>query len=267
MNDFLSRMIQRHSGAMPTIQPRQPSRFAQEPVGLEIEEREAITRESHPTLVRQQEVSKLPSRVTQENSVIEAKADVPMPLVQLVLPRPERDEPQPQPMPGVASVQEVQRGEPAAFADPAAHIDTRPLHRHPRVQQMPAEQPHSASQREPLIEIHSVGIPEAGTQASAESPRAAQAPPPRLVPQREAEAIHAVRESSRALTPLISRTRLDRETGLALREVEEPPVQVTIGRIEVSALTAPPPPARKAPVRQSSMSLQDYLSRRQRKGT
>jgi hypothetical protein len=43
----------------------------------------------------------------------------------------------------------------------------------------------------------------------------------------------------------------------------EPPVQVTIGRIEITALSAPPPARRASQPRKPSMSLQDYLAQRQ----
>jgi hypothetical protein len=42
----------------------------------------------------------------------------------------------------------------------------------------------------------------------------------------------------------------------------EPPVQVTIGRIEVTALSAPAPPRRAPAARKQGMSLDDYLARR-----
>ena len=44
----------------------------------------------------------------------------------------------------------------------------------------------------------------------------------------------------------------------------EPPVHVTIGRIEVTAVSAAPAPRRAAMARKPSMSLDDYLARRQR---
>jgi hypothetical protein len=44
----------------------------------------------------------------------------------------------------------------------------------------------------------------------------------------------------------------------------ESPVQVTIGRIEVTALTQPAPAKRVAAPRKPAMSLDDYLARRQR---
>jgi hypothetical protein len=48
------------------------------------------------------------------------------------------------------------------------------------------------------------------------------------------------------------------------RDASEPPVQVTIGRIEVTAATAPAPPQRASLPRKPTMSLDDYLARRQR---
>jgi hypothetical protein len=45
----------------------------------------------------------------------------------------------------------------------------------------------------------------------------------------------------------------------------EPPVHVTIGRIEVSALAQPLPVKRVPAARKPSMSLEDYLTRRQRR--
>jgi len=47
-------------------------------------------------------------------------------------------------------------------------------------------------------------------------------------------------------------------------DTAEPPVHVTIGRIEVTAVTAAPAPKRTPP-RRSSMSLEDYLARRERR--
>jgi len=51
----------------------------------------------------------------------------------------------------------------------------------------------------------------------------------------------------------------------SMSEVGEPPVQVTIGRIEVTALTQVAPPKRAAAPRKPAMSLDDYLARRQRR--
>ncbi|GAB1723255.1 MAG: hypothetical protein NTNFB01_21510 [Nitrospira sp.] len=44
---------------------------------------------------------------------------------------------------------------------------------------------------------------------------------------------------------------------------EEPPVQVTIGRIEVTAVSTTPETKRKSGSRRPAMSLEEYLTRRQ----
>ena len=83
---------------------------------------------------------------------------------------------------------------------------------------------------------------------------------PRLLPQ----AIPAARpiEAPPSLVAPISRQGVD---GIDA-DTAEPPVQVTIGRIEVTAMAAPPAPKRKTGPRPPSMSLQEYLARRQDKG-
>jgi hypothetical protein len=61
--------------------------------------------------------------------------------------------------------------------------------------------------------------------------------------------------------PLSLSTRNDRVDERA-RPVAEAPVQVTIGRIEVTALVQAAPPKRAAPARKPNLSLDDYLARR-----
>jgi hypothetical protein len=51
----------------------------------------------------------------------------------------------------------------------------------------------------------------------------------------------------------------------SMSQVAEPPVQVTIGRIEVTALTQAAPAKRAAAPRKPGMSLDDYLARRRRR--
>jgi hypothetical protein len=64
-------------------------------------------------------------------------------------------------------------------------------------------------------------------------------------------------------SPVALGSEEDRRREQAQRD-EEAPVHVTIGRIEVTAMTAPTPPKR-APARTPTMSLDDYLARRQRR--
>jgi len=52
--------------------------------------------------------------------------------------------------------------------------------------------------------------------------------------------------------------------GKGAQRDQENPIHVTIGRIEVTAVTGAPP-AKRAPARKQTMSLDDYLARRQRR--
>jgi hypothetical protein len=61
--------------------------------------------------------------------------------------------------------------------------------------------------------------------------------------------------------PVSFSTRKDRVDNLT-RPAADAPVRVTIGRIEVTAVTQTAPPKRVAPTRRPSLSLDDYLARR-----
>lgn len=86
---------------------------------------------------------------------------------------------------------------------------------------------------------------------------------PLLVERKESDrvaapqALHGLREPA----AMPRRATLIRERTM---DASEPPVQVTIGRIEVTAVTAPAPPKRASLPRKPTMSLDDYLARRQR---
>ena len=71
------------------------------------------------------------------------------------------------------------------------------------------------------------------------------------------QALYGIREPA----AMPRRATLIRERTMG---ASEPPVQVTIGRIEVTAATAPAPPQRASLPRKPTMSLDDYLARRQR---
>lgn len=87
-------------------------------------------------------------------------------------------------------------------------------------------------------------------------------PPPRLV-----EAQQATPMAARVTPPSLLFTGPQGQRGDAAGTTSpEPPVHVTIGRIEVTALPAPSPPGRKSAARPPSMSLADYLARRQGRG-
>lgn len=83
--------------------------------------------------------------------------------------------------------------------------------------------------------------------------------PPRLMTR----VVESHQVQSSAPTSMLSTESTRTRSDSLAQEVSEPPIHVTIGRIEVTALTAPSLPKRKAAARPPSMSLQDYLTRRQ----
>ena len=87
-------------------------------------------------------------------------------------------------------------------------------------------------------------------------------PPPRLI-----EAQQATPMAARVTPPSLLSTGQQGQRGDAAGATSpEPPVHVTIGRIEVTALPPSSPPGRKSSARPPSMSLADYLARRQGRG-
>lgn len=89
-------------------------------------------------------------------------------------------------------------------------------------------------------------------------PEAGAAPPPLV------QAHHATGRSSTVAPPsLRSGPVSGRRTEQNHAAPIEPPVEVTIGRIEVTAVSAAPDTKRKSGSRRPAMSLEDYLTRRQ----
>lgn len=84
-----------------------------------------------------------------------------------------------------------------------------------------------------------------------------------LLPRLMTRVVESHQVQSSAPTSMLSTESTRTRSDSLAQEVSEPPIYVTIGRIEVTALTAPSLPKRKAAARPPSMSLQDYLTRRQ----
>ena len=82
-------------------------------------------------------------------------------------------------------------------------------------------------------------------------------------PPRKNSTVDALAEPETKLTapPSLS-PRRDRVAERARPPVADAPVQVTIGRIEVTALVQAAPSKRAAPARKPTLSLDDYLTRR-----
>jgi hypothetical protein len=69
-------------------------------------------------------------------------------------------------------------------------------------------------------------------------------------------------ERARAIVRPAARRAVEQPVPLETVKREPPPVRVTIGRIEVRAVAAPPAPPRPAPERPAPLSLDEYLELR-----
>ena len=243
MNDFLTRIVQRHRGEVPTVRPRLEPLFAP---GVEAaadqlpEERtrsQPATTAPDPTSTGKQDHR---ARLTVET---ESLVSLPrLPIVNRVVEVPSAGR-----LDGGSASDVPMRQVPTQERGPV-YEDHRPgPERIVPPPSAPAE-PHAASEAVTLTQ-------KMVTERVTRTERVEVVP--RLVSQDNSltRPIHA--PPSLVAAP-VSRGRLD---GID-HDTAEPPVQVTIGRIEVTAVAAPPAPKRKTAPRQPSISLQEYLTRR-----
>lgn len=243
MSDFVSRLVDRQMGAATMIQPRLPSMFAPpvsqagavDPPGIDAPSlNEEVTRkgvDASPPSDRHGEVRAHTAR----------QPGLMMPGSQVMAPasgKPRHAESAPTPL---------VRNAPLGLSRPAGETPVvvregslRPL------------EPTSRAQLE---------ITGRATDDRADSAPVLPAPrmdlPPRLV-----EAHHETRRSPAPpslISGVVSRRKVDQDHAGS----QEPPVEVTIGRIEVTAVSAAADQKRKPASRRPAMSLEDYLTRRQ----
>jgi hypothetical protein len=142
-----------------------------------------------------------------------------------------------------------------------------------RTQTSPPARERVPSDAVPQRERRAPISPEAGdatrqTQDRATADRAARQEPPALPPPRlpvtaplpENPALRVVPAPLRPAGAADARRRPREE--IAAKTSEPPRVQVTIGRIEIRAVSAPPPPQPRPAPRAPSMSLDEYLANR-----
>jgi hypothetical protein len=250
VNDFLTRVVKRHRGEVPTVRPRLAPLFAPgvEPAADQLSEevtwsQPATTRAPEPTSTGTPEHRAIPtveaeSRISPPklpivNRVVDVSSPVRRPDGESGSDVPGRQTPTQERRP----VDEEHRPDPERTVPP-------PL--------APAA-PHAAS------EALTTPTHQTVTERVTRSERVEIIP--RLIRQDISRARPIDAPPSLIAAP-VSQERLD---GVD-RDPAEPPVQVTIGRIEVTAVAAPPPPKRKTATRQPSMSLQQYLARRRGQG-
>jgi hypothetical protein len=248
VNDFLTRVVQRHRGEVPTVRPRlaplfapgvesaadqvseeltwpQPATIASEPTSTGIQEHRAKQTAEPESLIG-------PPRPPIVNRVVDVRSPVGRPDSESASDAPRRQAPVEQSRP----VSHQHRPGPERMVIPtSASAESRAASDAVTTltQKMVTERVTHSEQ----VEV----IPRLVNQDTARA-RPIDAPPSLV--------------SSVSPRPFDG---IDRDTA-------EPPVQVTIGRIEVTAVAAPPAPKRKAAPRQPSMSLEEYLARRQDKG-
>lgn len=247
MSDFLTRLVQRQSGTLATIQPRTRSMFAP---------------------ARDRMESPMPDLPASEPATLSGEQRQPAAAL--------RDSITPmRPLP--APVETQRRVEAPVNASSATSLTTglrgaEPPRESPVVKSMAvpsvdmAEGP-PVSLRNQIVQSdeHAAGLSprdgprlqEQRSQAPAGHARVVT-PPPRLV-----ESQHTA-STSRGTAPssLMATGQQGQRGDAAGAPSSEPPVHVTIGRIEVTALSEPPAPRRKSPARPPAMSLEDYLARR-----
>ena len=262
MTDFLTRLAQRQLGEIPTIQPRIPALYA--PVADETTFRTTNETDYKPVLRAEQE----PAVGTE---------------------RPGRQGPTKDPTTSLAPLvtspslqQQLLRHEHLHRTEPVESVETKPE---------PADKPSRLTKKNGFDEtelpklspldsiirhspdiLPSKGQPELRANESPStaawlvvpSKKTPPIPPPRLVEQRASG--HTVTSKRRTSLPGQAPPRLAPDhLQHEARGAAEPPVQVTIGRIEVTAVTSASPPKRTPSPRKPSLSLEDYLARQRRR--
>lgn len=245
MSDFLTRLIQRQTGTLPSVQPRPRSMFAPatDQLGFSIIHEPAMPESAHEEVRRQ--APEGPSRVAPtrpSTSAINAPLSTETPVGRIqavpVVQTPDVAEPSP-----TATKVEGR----AAWDEATSRTQEPPI----RPFLLPGAPVGSElNRRRAEDRPERPGRTEAAT-------RPLMTPPPPLVrsPRTRPSSALAAPPSLRPAEQSSQRARADRMN-------EEPPVQVTIGRIEVTAQPTPAAPKRKAGSRPPSMSLEDYLARR-----
>ncbi len=245
MSDFLTRLIQRQTGTLPSVQPRPRTMFAPatDQLGFSIIHESTRPESAHEEVRRQ--APEAPSRVAPtmpSTSAIDAPlpTETPVGRIQVV--------PVVQPSHAAEPLPTATRVEGRADKDEATGRSERPPIRTIVLPEAPAGSELNALPAE--------GRPERPDRMEVAT-RPLMTPPSPLV-----RSLQVQPSPMLAVPPSL---RPAERSGQQLREGrmnEEPPVQVTIARIEVTAQPTPAPPKRRTGSRPPSMSLEEYLARR-----
>lgn len=248
MSDFLTRLVQRQTGGMPMVRPRTRSKFAP-----------AMDPES-PTLRDLPGVEHISSAEEARRPVTAQGqgADVIRPLPRV---RDSQDVVDPTRDGAGNSRSEPQGGLRESLPGPQNIEPATVLNR-------PAHGAEAATLSNPMAELVSEHTPHHSSMTGRRNgqmpvqPRLHQEAPIDLPPRLVESPGEGRRSTASPLPSLLSGVMSGNSGERAEPAPTESPIQVTIGRIEVTAVSSPAAPKRKAGPRQPSMSLEEYLTRR-----
>ncbi len=294
MADFITRLAERALGVAPVVQPVMPSMFAPEPIshspGLE-RDSEATTSPGdldRPRTPLAQETPPAPDAPTGRPAAMAQQEDQSGVALSSAMPGSPRGTPESRPGPshlsesgsserGAMTGKEDQRGSSQTTArHPQTSPETRPETLH-RAEPGPTRHRALSTSQRVLPENSPLGLPSAEDESGEavfrplrtllDGGQGETLPP---VPSPGAQAsLDASEDTPPPIAPRMVRPQLDgylergpQEPRVAAPESSAPAIRVTIGRIEVRAITPPPmPPAqRTTPARPGpELSLDDYL--------
>lgn len=248
MSDFLTRLVQRQTGGMPTVRPRTRSMFAP-----------AMDRES-PTLRDLPGMEHI-SSAEEARRPVTAQGQGPDVIRPLPRVRDAQDSVDPTRNRAGAPRSETRGGLSESLPGPQdiepATVLNRPAHG--------AEAATVPSQTAGLVPEHTPHHSSMPGRRDGQVPvqtRLHQEVPIDLPPRLVESPGEGRRSTASPLPSLLSGMTSGDDRERAASDSIEPPIQVTIGRIEVTAVSSPAASKRKAGPRQPSMSLEDYLARR-----
>lgn len=251
MSDFVTRMVQRQRGELPTVQPRIPSLFAPLTNRPEAPMSEIVMEHRQPVQARESEPApEMEKRLVQGSSEEEIGTRSVSPLV------PSGAQP--------IGNQQVEQPPAAQSQRQTPVAEDRPPMK-PLLTESPVRRKAAHEAQRDVYENQALPIVERRPSDGAKPERRPTARPVEVPPRLVREEIQSRVEQIHAPPSLVSRDSVGRRPRPIIHDPVEPPVQVTIGRIEVTAATPPSTPKHSKPVRQPAVTLQDYLAQRQRR--
>lgn len=246
MSDFLTRLVDRQAGTVAMVRPRIPSMFTP-PAGRTVPSDLPVIDSSvpqadphHTSPASIHKSDRQGELLTQPDSREEQSSDF-----------------GPRPTPRAAPGQRQAASSPAPFVQNASAVRPQLAHQtvtspHVSLVTIPNQaqsRQTEATERNVAGDIDSASLP----------PAVGVEPPSRLVATG-----HAMPRSAAAAPPsLASGAIMGRRTEPTHAVPPEAPVEVTIGRIEVTAVSSAPETKWKSTSRRPAMSLEEYLTRRQ----